>query len=142
MKISPDLLLCYVVRGVLPLAILKQINDTKSFHLVVSYIKKSISISPVYVKGPEIVLRVFLVFMIAIFRLIELLSFRRLKLAGSVRRLSKIHPLLDDGIRLYLFLAMFAAFEQDSFRQKTGFPTYSDILKPFQNFKLKEKIKN
>lgn len=136
-----DFFLAYIVRGVLPATVLKKIDQPEKFQLVISYIKTSISLSPIYVRGPEIVLRIFLFCMIFVFRLIEIFSFKHFKLSNSVKLLKKMHPLLDDGIRLYLFLAMFAVFEDDSFRQDHGFPAYSEILKPFDDLKSRKQSK-
>jgi len=123
-----DFFLAYIIRRILPPDLMTKIDRPEKFEVVIDYIKTSISLSPVYVKAPEVMLRIALFGIIFVFRLIEICSFKHFKLCNSVRLLKKIHPLLDDGIRLYLFLAMYAVFEEDSFRVDHGFPTYSEIL--------------
>jgi len=124
-----DYILIKVVQNILPKAILAQVNNQEDFDVVISYVKKSISISPLYVRFPEKFLRLCLFGYIAVFRLVELTTLGKIKLSASIRFLSRLHPLFDDGIRLYLFLAMFAIFENDSFRVDKGFPEYADLLK-------------
>ena len=134
--------LAYIVRGILPPDILIKIDRPEKLQEIVDYIKTSISLSPIYVKAPEILLRIALFFMIFAFRLIEICSQSRVSLNCSISVMKKIHPLLDDGIRLYLLLAMFAVFEEDSFRQNHGFPTYSEILKRFGDLEFIVQDKN
>ncbi len=137
-----DFCLAYIVRGILPPALMIKIDRPEKFKVVIDYINTSISLSPIYVKAPEIVLRIALFCIIFIFRLIEICSFKHFTLCNSVRLLKKIHPLLDDGIRLYSFLAMYAVFEEDSFRLDHGFLPYSEIMKPFRNLRSSEQSKN
>ena len=143
MSTSPfDYLLGYIVRRILPQDLIIKIDRPEKFKVVINFVKTSISLSPVYVKAPEIVLRIALFCIIFVFCLIEICSFKHFTLCNSVRLLKKIHPLLDDGIRLYSFLAMYAIFEEDSFRKDHGFLPYSEIVKPFKNLRSSEKSKN
>jgi hypothetical protein len=109
---------------------MKKIDHPKKLSLVIAYVETSISLSPVYVRCPEMMLRIALFIMFFGFQLLEFFSLKYFSITDSIKLLKKIHPLLDDGIRLYLFLAMFAVFEEDSFRRDHGFPTYSEIPKP------------
>mgnify|MGYP001471630242 CR=1 FL=1 len=46
-----------------------------------------------------------------------------------LRKISKLHPIFDDGMRLYISLAMFAIFEDDKMRVNNGFlPIFFRIL--------------
>ena len=137
-----DFCLAYIIRGILPPTFMKQIGQPEKFKVVIDYINTSISLSPIYVKAPEIVLRIALFCLIFIFRLIETCSFKRFTVLNSVKLLKKIHPLLDDGLRLYSFLAMYALFEEDSFRLDHGFLPYSEIMKPFKNLRADDQSKN
>lgn len=131
-----DFILSYVVRGVLPKTILDDLDDPEKISFATAYVKKSISMSPTYVRLPEKILRLALFFSFFLFHILEIASLKTVSRISCVRLASKIHPIIDDGVRLYLFLAMFALFEEDSFRKKRGFHPYSEILNSYTDTKV------
>ena len=123
-----SLLVGYILRGVLPTKELQELDSPGEVPRVVRYVENSISLSPIWVRGPEKILRLGLFFLLLLFHFLEIVTFNRIDRGACIRFVSKIHPAIDDGIRLYSSLGMFGLFEEDSYRSKKGFLSHSQIL--------------
>lgn len=126
-------ILAFVIAGILPIQASQQIENKEAFSKIVNYVMGSIKSSPVYVRVPEILVRICLALALLLFSIIEIISFKLFTRSKAISLLVKVHPLIQDGVRLYLFLAMFAIFEQDSFRIKRGFASFSSLLREYEN---------
>lgn len=132
-----DFALKVVVRGLLPRSILDNFSEPSKYNYLIKFIKQAIKSSAIYVKGPEVFLRIFLFFLILLLKFLQLITFQFVTVESGLKKISKIHPILDDGMRLYILLAMFAAYEEDSVRVLNGFLPIKDMLKSKKNFNNK-----
>ena len=131
MKFLDEFILKIVLKGLLPIEIKAKFSDSEKFNQLVIFVRIAIRSSVLYVKGPEIFLRLFLFLVIIALQLLEIITFKRLSVEGALQYLANSHPLVGDGIRLYLLLAMFAAFEDESMRRSHGFLSFSDLSNTF-----------
>lgn len=128
-----DFILKVVVKELLPKPILLKFHDTS---VLINFIKKAIKSSAIYVKGPEIFLRFFLFFLILFLKILQIISFKFITVEYYLEKISQLHPILNDGMRLYILLAMFAAFEDDKVRVDNGFLPVGNLPQSFKKFKL------
>jgi hypothetical protein len=124
-----DFILKVVLRGLLPSSILDKFSEASRYNTLVDFIKRALKSSAIYVKGPEKFLRLFLFVLILFLKLLQFMTFKIVTVDSGLNKVSIIHPILDDGMRLYILLAMFAAFEDDTFRVENGFLATKDLAK-------------
>jgi hypothetical protein len=127
-----DFILKVVVRGLLPSSVLDKFSEPSKYNILIDFIKQALKSSAIYVKGPEIFLRFFLFVLILFLKFLQFITYRFVTVDSGLNKVSKIHPILDDGMRLYVLLAMFAAFEDDTFRVENGFLATKDLARPFK----------
>lgn len=132
-----DFALKVVVSSLLPASILDNFREPSKYDYLIDFIKQALSTSAIYVKGPEVFLRIFLFLLIFLLKFLQLVTFKFVTVEFGLRKISKIHPILDDGMRLYILLAMFAAFEENSVRMKNGFLPIEDIVTSYKNLNHK-----
>ena len=126
-----------VVRGLLPSSILENFLEPSKYNYLINFIKQAIYSSSIYIKGPEIFLRTLLFFLIVILKFFQFITFQYVSLESGLKKISNIHPILDDGMRLYILLAMFAVYEDDTIRVANGFLPIEDVSKSFKDLKYK-----
>ena len=126
-----------VVKELLPKSILEKFPDSEKYIFLVNFITKAIDSSAIYIKVPEIFIRFFLFILILIFKIVQLISMHFITVERCLNRISKIHPLIDDGMRLYIMLAAFATFEDDRVRADNRFLSIKDLTKSFKNLNIK-----
>ena len=127
-----DFILKIVVKEFIPKQIWHEFSGTSRYDYLIKFIKNAIKSSAFYIKGPEIFLRFFLFCLILLFKFLQIISFNLISAEFCLKKISQLHPILNDGVRLYVSLAMFAAFEDDSMRVNRGFPPIKDISKSFK----------
>tara|TARA_E500000178_G_C16939785_1_gene715785 strand:- start:462 stop:863 length:402 start_codon:yes stop_codon:yes gene_type:complete len=129
-----DSMLKVILKKLLPGDILREFSDLSKFDVIFNFVKDAINSSAIFIRGPEKFFRLFLFCLIVILKLLELISIKLITIEGSLRKISKLHPIFDDGMRLYISLAMFAIFEDDKMRVNNGFLPIKDLPKSFKNF--------
>ena len=132
-----NFILKVVVKELLPKSILDKFSDSEKYILLVNFISKAINSSAIYIKVPETFVRFFLFCLILILKVIQFISINFITVETCLNKISKLHPLIDDGMRLYILLASFAAFEDDRVRTDNGFLPIRDLAKSFKNFNIK-----
>ncbi len=132
-----DFVLKVVIRGLLPSSILENFSEPSKYNYLINFTKQAIYSTTIYIKGPEIFLRIFLFLLIIILKFFQFITFQYVSVESVLKKISNIHPILDDGMRLYILLAMFAAYEDDTFRVVNGFLPIEDVSKPFKDLKYK-----
>ena len=65
-------------------------------------------------------------------RLFDIISLRKAPFDKTLDFLISLHPILEDAVRLYLLLAMFAIFELDEFRGSLGFESHSRLVERYR----------
>ncbi len=132
-----DFMLKVILKKILPGDILRKFSDLSKFDLVFNFVKDAINSSAIYIKGPEVFFRLFIFCLIIILRILEIISIKLITIEGSLKKISKLHPILDDGMRLYVSLAMFAIFEDDKMRVKNGFLPINDLANSLKGLNRK-----
>ncbi len=132
-----DLVLKVVVKQLLPKIILEKFSDSSNYIVLINFIKKAINSSPIYIRGPEIFFRIFIFFLILFLKLLQLVSVNFINTKSSLKKIANLHPILDNGMRLYILLAMFAAYEDDRVRIDNGFLTIKELSQSLNNLKFK-----
>jgi len=132
-----NFILKVVVKELLPKSILDKFSDPENYTSLINFINKAINSSVIYIKVPETFVRFFLFCLILIFKILQFVSMNFITVETCLNKISKIHPLIDDGMRLYTLLAAFAAFEDDRIRSDNGFLPIKDLAKSFNNLNIK-----
>ena len=122
-------ILSHIVRSCVPIDLRHLVaRGSWAEQSVIQYVESSIRLAPVFVKGPELFFRPILFLALLLIR--ALLLFRRnfnSKLE-PIEIVARVHPLLDDAIRLYRSLTLFAVYEikhcsyEDFARSRTSNP--------------------
>ena len=132
-----EFILKVVVKELLPKNILEKFSDPLNYLTLINFIKKAINSSAIYIKGPEIFFRIFLFCLILFLKFFQLVTINYINTHSCLKKIANIHPLLDDGMRIYVSLAMFFAYEEDKIRVENGFLSIEELSKSLNNLKLK-----
>tara|TARA_B100000900_G_scaffold267600_2_gene228485 strand:- start:1502 stop:1939 length:438 start_codon:yes stop_codon:yes gene_type:complete len=134
-----DFILKVVLKELLPKDIFKKFSNPSKIKILIRFIIKAINSSAIYIKGPEIIFRTFLFCLILFLKFLQLVSINFINTRSCLKKIANIHPMLDDGMRLYILLAMFAAYEDDRVRIENGFLSIKELSQSLNNIKLKSR---
>ena len=96
----------------MPEQTLAVMSDRESFERVTRYVDRSISVSVFYVKWPERILRPFLFLIVSVIQAYKSILNSPVSCRDVLSKIATVHPLVGDGIRLYLLLSMYASYEK------------------------------
>ena len=132
-----DFILKVIVDELLPKSVLDKFSNPLKYVTLINFIKKGIHSSAIYIRAPEIFFRFFLFCLILSLKILHFISFNFITVEFCLKKISQLHPILDDGMRLYIMLAMFAAYEDDKVRIDNGFLPIKNVHQSINNLNYK-----
>ena len=120
-------ILGFIVKALIPQRFL-ELSEFKSDEVeyVTEFVDRSIRSAPFVIRVPEKFLRIIIFLIILCFNIWSKISETNYTVDQILQMISKIHPIFDDGIRLYRLLVFFAAFETKAVKTKFSYKSLKD----------------